>query len=468
MQVFALLLAAALLRPEYRHDYPTMDEIRCLSASASRIYVAVPLGVYVIDRSSYRYIAAVTSADGLEGEARLCAFDPARNELLITCDERLYSYSGATGILTRLSPPFKDVRSIGVTLDGAWFETESGFWIKQRVADEYRQGTPPAGVTWFGNLDTLEPRDYSFLNPWFFTDNQLITYQMTLVRPDAQGRRLLVATDRGGILVYDMRSGAVEARIRLGPSGPRVRSIQAIDGRLWFLGGDMATETDSGSGWQYYLTSAGLSLPTGSSLLNRSLLNLGLREATRAFLSDSGRLLVGTDRGLYALGPDGRLVSVVNLSIPVNALFRRDGRLVMGTDDGLFIVEPESIARVEDPYFRSDWGVFSSGRTSDGRIWLGTLGGVLALDSTDTWQHVIPPGFDLSRPVRAMAAAGSLLCFSNGAGLTVYDTRTNSWAALDATTGLASDDVNALYADSSSLWVAARGIITRIDIKGLR
>lgn len=468
MHALFLVLVATILQPQYRHDYPSMDEIRCLSASANRLYVAVPRGVYVIDRGSYGYDAAVTSADGLEGEVRLCAFNPARNELIIACDERLYSYSGATGMVTRLTPPFKEIHSIGITSDGAWFETESGFWSKQRVADEYKQGTPPAGTVWYGNLDTLMPRDYMFLNPWFYTDNQLITYQMTLVRPDAQGRRLIVALDHDGALVYGIRTGIIEARVRFGPVGSRVRSVQKIDGRLWFLGNDIITATDSENGWSYYRTAAGMPLPSGSGLLNRALLSLDMRETTRALLNDSGRLLVGTDRGLYSLGLNGELIMVTEPDVPVNALFQRDGRLVMGTSEGLFAVEPESIVRVDDPYFRSDWGVFSSTRTADGRFWLGTLGGVLSLDSADVWQHIIPPGFDLSRPVRTMAAAGNLLCFSNGAGLTIYDTQANSWSSLDTTTGLASNDVTALYADSTGLWVATPDIITRIDLKGLR
>jgi hypothetical protein len=461
--------AALALQPQFRHDYPSMDQVRCISASSAQLFIAVPRGVYVVDRPGYSYNTALTSADGLAGAVELCAYNPVRGELLITTEERLYSHIPKTGTLTALNPPFRTAISIGIAADAAWFETESGLWRKHRVADQYTRGTPPAGITWYGERDSTRPSDYTFLTPWIVVDEQLTGYELTLARPDARSRRLFVAADGYGVLVYNsLRSSLPEASIRFGPPARTVRSIERRDDRLWLLSADRLTVVNPAAPWQYYSTLAGLYLPPDIPALSRGLLALGRRETVRAVLQDPDRLLVGTDRGLVQLGQGGSVTSVFDTHLPVNAVFTHSGQVVIGTPAGLFALDQDSAVQVEDPFFRTDWGVFSSARTSDGRLWLGTLGGIVSLDSADIWQHLVPPGFDLTRPVSVLAAVDSLVFAGNGAGVVAYNTRSQAWTYLTAGQDLPADSVTALHADSASLWVATPGMLTRVELKGLK
>jgi hypothetical protein len=439
-----------------------MADIRCLSSGPSEVYVATPGGVYVLDRSRLGYVRAITAADGLEGEVSLCAWNPNRNSLLITTDRGTYEYLRGTGRLTSLYPPFQAVRSIGIAADAAWFDSESGFFRKHRTADEYTPGSPPPDTRWYGRLDTLTPLDFPFLTPYFITDDQLFTHPMTLVYPEPGGRRLLVAVPGHGLAAYGRRSGFREAVARFGPPASPVRRLQPTNDRLWLQADGEVAAVRSADDWTYYRTAPGAPLPAGEMMLNRGLLRIVLSEPAPAFLESGGLGLIGTDRGLYSIDSGGGLVGLLVTPAPVNALARRRDTVMVGTSDGLYVLIDDSLARVDDPFARTDWGVYSAAQSPDGTTWLGTLGGVLALDMADTWRHVLPPAFDLSRPVRALAAADSLVFIGDRHRLRVLDRRTETWTDFDS---LFANEVTTLAVFEDALWVAARDVIARFDFR---
>lgn len=466
-----LLALLSIYRPADWLHFPSMDEVRCISAASDRLFIAVPKGVYVLDRSGFQPVRTLTEADGIQDEVRLCAYNPSRGDLLIATDDRLYQYLPVQDLVTELSPPFKRVRSIGIAAEGAYFDTEQGFYRKERLADEYKKAVPPDNVTWYGEQDSSRPEDYVFLVPYYLTDNQLNNHRMTLVYPDPKGRRLYVAAQGYGVTVYNLNLGLPQHHIRLGPAAGEITRITAVDNRLWFTGYDWTVSIDQPETWSYYRTRAGDLPAAGKTLLSGSLLDLQRRERINAILPDSLGTWLGTDEGLYLLGPKGKLTRLFHFGLAVNGLARFGDSLLLGTDAGLYLARKDSLTEILDPFDRTGFGVYSVCQTEAGDVWLGTLGGLLRVDRQGDWEHIIPPGFDLSRPVTGLAAYGDIVFFDNGSGITAYaqsdtsDTSYSSYCSIDRNSGLPDDRITSLYADDRYLWIATPGALSRFDYR---
>lgn len=464
-----LLLLATLeaITPSLHRHYPAMDEVRCLSVSSSRLYIGVRLGVYVVDRADYSCVTTVTSVDGLSGEVKLCCHNPSRNELLILTDTGLYSYIELTDLLRRLkSPP--DIRSIGVSENGVWLETTSGYWRKHRLFDEFEPSNAPTRAIWYGARDSSSPRDYSFLVPWVVLDEQLQSFPMTLVRPDASGRRLFVATAGRGVMVYSLRSGLAEHRVQFGPADSL--PVQFLDdgGRLWLRSPNRLVMMNGNTSWQYYSTQAGLWLPTDAPIANRGLLTIGWRESINAIWQTGSSLIVATDSGIYRVLDGQAPVLLLPVGIPVQVVAEHAGRVLFGTSVGLFAVDGDSLVPVQDPWLRSDWGIWAIAGSVRDRLWFGVRGGVLGLDTNDVWNYFVPPGFDLEQPVQALANFDNLVFAAGGSRVAIGNVINGTWTFLDEQNGLGPGKVTSLFADSTGLWVAQPGLITHISRQALQ
>jgi hypothetical protein len=459
-----LLALLGSYTPENWRAYPSLDDVRCISSTGSEVYVAVPAGVCVFDRPRFRHVRTLTRADGIAGEVRLCAHNPSRGDVFITTEDRIYRYVPATGQVEELTAPFKNVSSIGIAKDGAYFETDAGIFFRARNAADFKPVTElPIDLDWYGRNDTLEPRDFPFLTPYFVMDEQLLNHKITLVRPDKGNKRLFAVAEGYGIVVYNVRTGFSEAHIRFGPSRAAVRRIARLDNRLWFVGGETAVSLDSAGDWQYYLTRPGDLSTGGFRLLLGNVANLERSEGLSALLSDSAGLLLGTNYGIYSLSPDNRLAELLRLPRRVSGLLRLRDSLIFGTDQGLFLSVGGSIVEYSDPYGATDWGVFDIARANNGTAYFGTLGGIVSRTADGAWFRFVPPGFDLKEPVRALAASGTRVFMATGSNVTVLDTKDDSYAVIDAARGLSVSEVSSLYADDKYLWIASPGLITRLD-----
>ncbi len=451
-----LTLVAALYSPDDWRFYPSMDEIRCISPGRRELYVGVPGGVYVFD-DDYRHTGTITAADGLDGQVLLCAANPARGGPLVVTDANVYQYLPAGHIARPLDPPFDRVYSLGVTDTGAFFETERGTYYRHPVRPDFvRVPSAPDAADWYGARDTVEPRDFVFLTPYFVTDERLEQHPITLVRRD--GRRLYAAAGRYGIDVYSMMTGFATTRIRLGPPARTVRRIVRADGRLWFISGDELTSLDSSGKWEYYRTrTTDLPVP-GLALLAPGVGTLGRREGINAVLADGQDVFLATGDGVYSVDPVAGPTRILDLTLPANGLARRGGSLLVGTNVGLFRVTGDSVAELHDPDDRTGLGVYAMAASDDGNVYLGTLGGLTVLDADGGWRNITPPGFDLSRPVDRVAAAAGYLFFPDDDRVSAYDLDGNVWHDIP---DVLPWDVTALYADSSSLWLGGRDGIAR-------
>ncbi len=467
-----LVALVGMYYPENWTVYPSLDEIRCISSTGSEVYVAVPAGVCVLDRPSYRLTRTLNQADGLTGEVRLCAHNPARGDVFITTDDLVYRFIPATGRVQELTAPFKSVSSIGIADSGAYFETDAGAFFRGRSAVEFASVSElPAGLNWYGARDTLNPQDFPFLTPYFVMDEQLVNHPITLVRPDKGNKRLLAAVQGYGIVVYNIRSGFSEAHVRFGPPSEPVSRIARLDNRLWFVGGQTAVSLDSGGAWQYFLTRPGDLSTGGFRLLFGNVTNLERSEGLSALLDDPSGLLLGTNYGAYLLGSNDRLVQIVSQPRRVNGLLRVHDSLLFGTDLGLFYAKGDSVIEYPDPYGATDWGVYDITKTTDGTAFFGVLGGVVSRTADGRWFRYVPPGFDLKQPIRTVAAAGTLVFMASASPIpglsspviTALDTKDNSWTTIDAARGLPVAEITSLYADDRFLWIASPRLIARLD-----
>ncbi|MEO0020097.1 MAG: hypothetical protein ABIK47_05605 [candidate division WOR-3 bacterium] len=463
MPLVFLLLISLLYEPHYWRYYPTMSEIGSITFSNRSVFVGVPDGIYILDRERLQHQRTLTAADGIDEKIRFCAFNQAQNELLIVTATKLYQFLPNSGQVFELHPPFKETRSIGITRAGAFIKTETGIYQKLG-GDRYQPAQfVPEPVTWFGENDTTPIRNWTFLTPFFILDEQMKPRPLVRAYPDQKNSRLFVTSPGYGVLIYNLTTGFKETEIRLGAPSEPVKRIFKLGGKLCFLTRNENLFIDSSGTWRSYSIPPGeFSFKDGHLLLRTEIVDLNRRQAISAILPLPSATLLGTEMALYSFGQDGKLTLITEISKPVNALaVFRDSTLV-ATDDGLFLLINDTLTPVVDPFARFDWGVYSIAQTNN-TTFFGTLGGVLKLDENNTWTRLIPPGLDLSQPVRSIAAARNLLFIASNDGVDVYNIKDNSWTKIDRTNGLPFSEINALYADSLYLYIAAPGMIARYE-----
>lgn len=471
-----LLLLQNLQNPQQWQIYPSLEQIQSITFSSRDLYLAVPAGVYILERNTLRLRRSLTALDGLEGSVRLCAFLPGRSILYIITDRHLYEYLPATGLLHELSPPFSEVRSIGITPDIAWFETNSGTFRRVRSAPQFEPGSPPeAGVIWYGERDTTGPQAYPVLTPHYVVDHQLERHPLTRIWPDPRARRLYAATQGYGVIIYNPNTGFADRRLAPGPSSRRISRAFLVDGQPWFIGEDRIETIDSLGNWEYTRIGTGYLAPAGSNRVLIALAALRYPEQVTLLLPDENGILIGTRDGLHRLDASGALLpltdalrsELTSAAIGINAAWRRHDSLLIGTDDGLLLLTEDTLQTITDPLRRFDWGVFDILPTPDGDLFFGTLGGIVRRTPAGDWTQLIPPGYSLNLSVRGLAAGSDYLFFSYGSGIGAYNHQRGSWHTLPVSTALPWTDIKVLYADSSFVWFAAPGIVGRCNFRSI-
>jgi hypothetical protein len=435
--------------------YPSMSDVACIAVSPANVYVAVPHGVYIFDSRTLDYRRCLTASDGIDGELEVCAWNAARSELLVASRAGLYSFLPQTGLLQELNPPFRRVSSIGATRSGAWLETDRGLFHKHLTLDQYeRADSAPSDIRWQGALDPTTPRDFVFLTPYFYTDDQLINHGLGVVGRDTRRHRLFAAAQGYGLLQYDLRSGLLERKLRFGHVD-QVRRIERGDGSLWFVGGGHLTTVDSVNGWRSYALGSGLALPP---VLSRRLVELA--GSVNALVDRNGSTIYATDRGLVSVDNSGKTRPMLRTTRPLLSLLWLGDSLLVGTDEGLYLRQADSLLRLTEPTGRTDWGVYGMATPGDGSLWFATLGGLVTRSSDGEWQRITPPGVDLSAPVRAIAADGRRLFAGFGNGLGAYELSSGAWTYWDSNDGVPAGPITALHAEDGLLWLATPGVIS--------
>jgi diguanylate cyclase (GGDEF)-like protein len=204
-------------------------------------------------------------------------------------------------------------------------------------------------------------------------------------------------------------------------------------------------------------------------------------------MEPSGAVLLGTQRGLYRVDAQARRVRRIDVpgrapTASVWALAWQDGRLWLGGLDGLWALQPQSDGTLRTER-HTDGAAFDEQRITallpapDGVLWVGTRSGVRHLDTT-RWTVTRPAQDEPGRvglPRGYIASmlidrTGRLWVGSFGNGVRVLEPASADMAhrvhRITQAEGLPHNGVNAIVADTEGqVWASTDGGIARIDAK---
>ncbi len=359
------LLPVSLRIEQWRH-HPSMSEVRAVAVSPDEVFIAVPLGVYILDGLSLSYRRCLTYTDGLGDGIELIAWNAARAELIVSCCGSLNCYLPGSGLLMTLHPPFSRVRSTGTGRNGAYFDTYRGLFRKHTAMDVFeRVDTMPRDLQWQGGPDTGDSTQYVFLTPYHFVDEQLFVHNFGLAQRDSRHRRLFVAVPRYGALVYGLATGCL--RTRFGSALPVLyeRYVVSTTGLYCWRRATasrssivLRTGRDGASPRVCLCPHVLLSLLPDGPVLQ------GLRDV----LIESGRSYVVTDLALFSLGTTVDQRSLAPTGLKAIGPLHVNDTLLIGSDKGLLMWCDDSLTSVVDPTGRTDWGVYDIALAADGSV----------------------------------------------------------------------------------------------------
>lgn len=225
-------------------------------------------------------------------------------------------------------------------------------------------------------------------------------------------------------------------------------AAQTSDGALWFGTRERGLVRVDGVG-----LAAPVVLLEGTSAVDVRTLALG----------HAGALHVGTAQGLFVIeDPIGdrsvRAPATEHERLPISALLEdRSGRLWIGTDRGLYWRQAGRSERVDEA--RLDTYIWSLHQDLKGTLWVGTRGSGLAHGDAAGWHfHDRHNGFpnDVAREVIDDGSGGVWAATSGGGLAHIVDDRVD--AVVDSRSGLQGDTFYWLYRDSAgALWAAGPG-----------
>ena len=272
------------------------------------------------------------------------------------------------------------------------------------VAQDHR------GLMWFGaggGLVRFDGVDFKVFRHAVDDPNSLPANPTYAVYVDA-GNRVWTGSISTGVIVYDQSSGRFKhwEHSDDNPASLANNEIwdiaQTADGRIWLAtqgGLDRLLPDESGFEHVVLDGSVARGAPPG---------------AVRALLAESdGRLWIGTENGLYLRRADGSISKV-----PVDPSFTGNVGKVWhiegGRDDvrvavtgGLLVIGKDGVARPLAARELAQSRVLSSARDAQGRLWLGTLTGLL-MEGGQTGLHsfggqqLLPGGLPSDRVWRVL------------------------------------------------------------------
>lgn len=179
-------------------------------------------------------------------------------------------------------------------------------------------------------------------------------------------------------------------------------------------------------------------------------------------------LFVGTDDGLGMLTP-GRteMVTMDEFDhVPITAFGLHDGRLLIGTDRGVFMRTDTSFDVIGDPDGDLGFGV-SAIFTDSAALWFGTLrrGIDVYMPDSLSWHEFLPRTTFSGEYVFAIAGDRDFVWIGSEFGISRYSRKTDSWQTFTEDDGLAHNEVHAIYVDSEFVWFGTRDGVTRLRFR---
>ena len=441
-------------------NLPTVKTIHSITADPFNDYIGTPDAIFIFNKLENRVIRTLTSSDGITGVIRICAYDRQSGLLWIVADNKLIGFNPNTNFIITLYPDFY-IQSLGVGSSYLYFLTDDK---PQRMKKKNRTFSPvekpDTNVTWYGARKSFKVNDYSFLVPYFYIDENLIRHNITVVFEDR--RTLWVGADEYGVLTYDLVTKQLIASWRLGANIGNIYKIFQIDNELWFAGTKgYAQYTYQTNNWNYYSTPFGAIFSSKSGLLQPKILDLRRIDGISALVQAHNDYWIGSGERIYNYDAKSNVLTpIFSFPYPIQNISVRDDAIFFIAANQLYQYQTatQKIDTVYDPYQKLAFGVLDIAQTKT-RQYFSVYGGFLSLDMLGNWQFHIPPGIDLSLPFTTCAGFGDYLFLGTRNGVIAYNEKIERYDYFTTKEGLLSNDLNALYADSSYLWVATdRGI----------
>jgi ligand-binding sensor domain-containing protein len=444
-------------------NLPSVETIHSITADPFNVYIGTPDAIYIFEKLANQVTRTLTSSDGITGVIRICAFDRQSDLLWIVAENQLIGYNPRTNFIITLYPNFY-IRSLGVVNSYLYFLTDDKPQRMQKTNHTFKVvDKTDTNAIWYGERKSYQVTDYPFLVPYFYFDENLVRHNITVVFEDR--KTLWVGADEYGLLTYDLVTKQPLSHWRLGPDIGTIYRIIKLDNEIWFVGNDGYAKYFSQTGnWDYYQTLFGVIFSSKSILLQFKILDLKRAQGISSLVQEQNNYWIGSQNQLFVYeAKTNFLTPVVTFLSQVNNISANGDTILIATTDGLYLYreKTEKLDTVFDIYNKLGFGVFDIYRAKS-FYYFSVYGGFLSLDTLDTWQLHIPPGIDLSLPFTSLAGFGDYLFLGTDNGVIAYNEKTERYDYFTTKEGLLSNYINALYADSSFLWIANNRGITRL------
>ncbi|CAM2007596.1 ligand-binding sensor domain-containing protein [Acanthopleuribacter pedis] len=301
------------------------------------------------------------------------------------------------------------------------------------------------GFLWVGTYSGLSRYDGSRFKNYTKEDGLSRNY-ITQINRDNLGR--LVAGTRFGLNVYQ------DGRFTIYPGHPFWRNCNVNDmlldseGRLWVAATQGLAMIQNGVTYILAIPATVAETP-----------------AFRLYQLRSGRIIVATTKRVFQIVDNQLAPLIANIATPFQILAlgeTLDGRLLVGSDRGLFVLENEQMTLFTSGETIFDMPVTKVLSTQEGMLWVGTRGqGVVGLRQSDGTVFLIDKKSGL---INASVAAllqdrEGNLWIGNDAMLTKYTP--GPFSVFSSEHGLGNDFVRAIFKDHNDLiWLGTRNGVT--------
>jgi ligand-binding sensor domain-containing protein len=447
-------------------NLPSVTSIHSITADPFNVYIGTPDAIYIFDKLANQVTRTLTSSDGINGSIRICAYDRESNLLWIVVDNRLIGYNSYTNFHFELFPEFY-IRSIGVADSYLYFLTDDKLWRMRKKDRKFQTiAKPDTKAIWYGERKSYKVTDYSFLVPYFYIDENVIRHNITVVFEDR--KKLWVGADEYGVLTYDLVTKLPLSHWRLGSEIGSIYKIIKIDNEIWFVGTDgYAKYTPQTGDWNYYQTPFGAIFSTKSVLLQSKILDLKRVQGISSLVQEHNNYWIGSGYQVYLYEAKSNVLTpIFRFPSPIQNISISDDAAFFIAANGLYRYQTKTkkIDTIFDPYQKITFGVFDIFPTKS-QYYFSVNGGFLSLDTLGKWQNHILPGIDLSMPFTTLAGFGDYLFLGMNKGFAAYNEKTERYDYFTTKEGLLSNNINALYADSSYLWIASDRGISRFSYR---
>lgn len=445
-------------------NLPSVTKVHSITADPFNVYIGTPDAIFIFDKLKNQVTRTLTSSDGITGVIRICAYQSPF--LWIVADNQLIGYNPRTNFIFTINPKFY-IRALGFDSSYLYFLTDDKPQRMKKTNRTFKViDRPDTNAIWYGERKSYQAADYSFLVPYFYFDENLVRYNITVVYRDR--KTLWVGADGYGVLTYDLVTKQQLTRWRLGPDVGTIYRIAKLDNEIWFIGNNGYAKYLAQTGnWDYYQTPFGAVFYSKSPLLQFKLLDLKRVQGIGALAQQNNNYWIGSKNQLFVYEPKSNtLTPVITFLGLVRNISVNGDTILIATTDGLYLYreKTEKLDTVFDTFGKLNFGVFDIYRAKS-EYYFSVYGGFLSFDPLDSWQLHTPPGIDLSQPFTSLAGYGDYLFLGSNQGVTAYNETTERYDYFTTKEGLLSNDINALYADSNFLWIASNRGISRFSYR---